>query len=145
MRRAFLLLLLGLWLPAFLALPAWSAELRVQVNDPQNRNGVMRFALYDHAAGFPTYKGRVAHLDVPLPKAGHVEALFADLAPGSYAVAVYHDENANNEFDQGFLGFPLEGYGFSNDARGFLSAPSFASAAVRLGEEGLTIQLRLSY
>ncbi len=105
----------------------------------------MRFALYDRAPGFPTHEGRFAHLDIPVPKKGEVEAVFTNLPPGTYAVAAYHDENANGEFDQGFLGFPLEGYGFSNDARGFLSAPSFSSAAVILGKDGETIRLRLSY
>jgi len=72
-------------------------------------------------------------------------AVFTDLAPGAYAVAAYHDENGNGEFDQGFLGLPLEGYGFSRDASGFLSAPSFSSAAVLLEEGGKTIRIRLSY
>ena len=132
-------------LPAFQVMPASAAELRVRIDELHSRNGIMRFALYDRAAGFPTYAGRKAYLDIPVPREGDVEAVFTDLAPGTYAVAVYHDENANGEFNQGFLGFPLEGYGFSNNARGFLSAPSFASAAVRLSEDGLAIRLRLSY
>jgi uncharacterized protein (DUF2141 family) len=124
---------------------AAAADLRVQIDAPQSRNGVVRFALYDRASGFPAHEGRFAYLDIPVPKEGVVEAVFTSLPPGTYAVAAYHDENANGEFDQGFLGFPLEGYGFSNDARGFLSAPSFSSAAVILGKDGETIRLRLSY
>ncbi|MEW5704457.1 MAG: DUF2141 domain-containing protein [Pseudomonadota bacterium] len=111
----------------------------------KNRSGIMRFALYDRAIGFPSYEGRFAHLDIAVPKEGVVEAVFADLAPGGYAVAVYHDANGNNKFDSSFFGLPLEGYGFSNNARGFLSAPGFSSAAVALGEEGRTIEIRLSY
>ena len=47
----------------------------------------------------------------------------------SYAIAVYHDENDNDSFDQGFLGIPLEDYAFSNNAAVFLGPPSFDDAA----------------
>lgn len=124
---------------------AMAADLRVQVPVLQSHRGVLRFALYDQAAGFPGYEGRRAYLDVPVPEKGGGEAVFPDLAPGTYAVAVYHDENNNGEFDQGLFGFPLEGYGFSRNASGFLSAPSFSSAAVVLQAGGKTIQIRLSY
>ena len=42
-----------------------------------------------------------------------------NLKEGYYAMAIYHDENSNNEFDT-FLSFPEEKYGFSNDAAVFL-------------------------
>ncbi len=145
MRNFFLLFFFGLVLSILPWWPAMAADLRVQVAALQSRNGVMRFALYDREAAFPTYEGRCAYLDVPVPKSGPAEAVFTDLAPGRYAIAVYHDENGNGEFDQGLFGFPLEGYGFSRDARGFLAAPSFSSAAVVLGEGGKTIRIGLSY
>jgi len=141
----FLCLCFGLPLSVLDANLALAADLRVQVNSVQSRHGVMRFALYNRASGFPTHEGRFAYLDVPVPETGSVVAVFTDLAPGAYAVAAYHDENGNGEFDQGFLGLPLEGYGFSRDASGFLSAPSFSSAAVLLEEGGKTIRIRLSY
>ena len=40
---------------------------------------------------------------------------FADLAPGTYAVLVMHDENGNGKLDSNMLGIPKEGYGFSNN------------------------------
>jgi len=145
MRRIPLLLLIGPYFSVLILASAAAADLRVQIDEPQNRNGVMRFALYNRASEFPTHEGRFAHLDIPVPKEGVIEAVFTNLPPGTYAVAAYHDENANGEFDQGLLGFPLEGYGFSNNARGFLRAPSFSSAAIILGKEGKTTRLLLSY
>jgi hypothetical protein len=49
-----------------------------------------------------------------------------------YAVIVFHDENDNGLLDENAMGVPVEGYGFSNDAQGFLSAPSFNAAAITL-------------
>ena len=75
--------------------------------------------------------------------AGGVTIVVRGLAAGTYAVAVYHDENGNGAFDQGFLGIPLEDYGFSNDAGAFFGPPSFAEAAFRIGAAGGRITIRL--
>lgn len=51
--------------------------------------------------------------------------VFEDVAPGTYAIQYYHDENDNGKMDTGIFGIPTEGYGFSNDARGFMGPPDF--------------------
>ena len=48
-----------------------------------------------------------------------------DLQEGKYSIQYYHDENNNGKLDTGNYGKPTEGYGFSNDARGFMAAPKF--------------------
>ncbi|MCP1335524.1 DUF2141 domain-containing protein [Hyphomicrobiales bacterium FT118] len=58
---------------------------------------------------------------------------FFRLPPGEYAVIVFHDENDNGLLDTGIFGVPVEGYGFSNNAEGFLSAPAWRAARVVLG------------
>ena len=64
-------------------------------------------------------------------KVRHTQARcdFADIPPGTYALAVIHDENSNGKLDTNWLGIPTEGYGFSNDAKALLGAPSFAAAS----------------
>jgi hypothetical protein len=63
--------------------------------------------------------------------------------PGRYAVIAFHDENDNGRLDESPWGVPTEGYGFSNDAQGFLAAPSFEAAGVMLdaGDSAVTISL----
>ena len=56
------------------------------------------------------------------------------LPPGRYAAIVIHDEDDNGRLDTNPMGVPGEGYGVSNDARGFLSAPSFEPAAIAVGD-----------
>lgn len=60
---------------------------------------------------------------------------FEQLAPGSYAIAVFHDKNNNGILDKNLVGMPVERYGFSNNARETFSAPSFNSAAVELNAD----------
>jgi len=47
-----------------------------------------------------------------------------------FAIAIYHDENNNDQLDKNMFGMPTEKYGFSNNARATFSAPSFESAKV---------------
>lgn len=66
------------------------------------------------------------------------------LPKGKYAVQLFHDENKNGKMDFNFLGIPKEGYGFSNDARGFMSEPAFDKQLFSLDQDRV-IQIRLSY
>lgn len=122
--------------------PAAATYLRVSVTDLRSTDGTVHVALYDSADAFAKSDGMLADLVVP---ASAPTATFDHLKPGIYAVAVYHDENANGHFDRGFLGIPKEGYGFSNDATAFLGAPEFADAAFPVGDTGATITVRMTY
>ena len=61
-----------------------------------------------------------------------------DLPDGSYAIALYIDLNGNKKIDKNFLGIPKEQYGFSNNAMGTLSAPTFEQAQFIVA--GATVQ-----
>lgn len=69
---------------------------------------------------------------------------FTAVAPGDYAVSVFHDENANGVLDRNFIGMPKEGVGASNDAAGKLGPPKFEDArfSYKGGQQTLTIHLR---
>src|SRR5690606_16285288 len=107
---------------------AVAAELVIRVIGLRSGAGTVQFAIYDAPEHFPTRNGRVAKGGAPATEAGTIIRVPA-LKAGTYAVAVFHDENDNDSFDQNFFGLPLEDYGFSNDARGFLGPPSFDAAA----------------
>ncbi|OYX97457.1 MAG: hypothetical protein B7Y78_01955 [Caulobacter sp. 35-67-4] len=64
--------------------------------------------------------------------------------PDVYAVAVYHDANANEDFDRNRLGMPTEGFGFSNDAPTQFGLPSFESArfVAQPGDNTLRVGMR---
>lgn len=72
------------------------------------------------------------HICIPVDKAG------------VYAIAVYHDKDANHEFNKNFLGIPSEPFGISNDPRIGLSAPPHEKAAfeVKGPASPVTVTLR---
>lgn len=52
----------------------------------------------------------------------------ADVVPGNYAIAVFHDENGNGRLDT-LLGIPREAYGFSNNPNVRYRAPRFSECS----------------
>ena len=80
--------------------------------------------------------------DVPV-RARVQRVVFADVAPGGYAVAAFQDVNGNGRLDRTGLGLPLEPYGFSGETpRG--ARPDFGRAAFALREPGVALRVRLS-
>lgn len=103
--------------------------------------GALRVALYngvDHWLGdHGMIRGQVA------PVLGTEQIIeFAGLPPGDYAVALYHDTNANARFDRLLGSVPREPYGFSGNPGG-MGRPSFEAARIRLPDEDeITIEMR---
>jgi uncharacterized protein (DUF2141 family) len=84
--------------------------------------------------------------NIGLPAAvGSVIFVLHDVVPGRYAIATFHDENGNGEMDFNFIGYPLEGYAFSQDTRPFLSAPTFESCAFDVGIDDTALTIHMVY
>jgi uncharacterized protein (DUF2141 family) len=120
---------------------ARGADLEVVVTNIQVAKGFVRLGLYNDPEKFPKRSGTIDGGDVAV-KGNTATYTFRNLKPGSYAIAIYHDVNANKRFDK-TLGIPTEGFGFSNNARPRLSAPSFKRAAVTLKAPRTKITIRL--
>ena len=51
---------------------------------------------------------------------------------GDYGIAVFHDENGNEELDTNFLGIPKEAFGFSNNRSAMFGPPSWKKSKFAL-------------
>ena len=69
---------------------------------------------------------------------------FEGLAPGTYAVAIIHDANANAKLDT-TLGIPREGFGFSRNPTIGFGPPRFTAAQFAVGPGGEVQQIRMRY
>lgn len=144
-RFALPVLLLATWAapPGHANGPASSpATLEVTVTGIKSAKGVIRLALCPPEAGFPDCKAKAVRT-AALPIAdGTARTVLSGLAPGRYAVSVFHDANANSRLDT-FAGIPKEGYGFSRNPGFKPRAPKFAEAElVVTGAATTTIRLR---
>ncbi len=116
----------------------------MNVEGLRSQDGDVHIAVFDDPAAFPKRGKFLKDIQVKVLN-GQAFAVFEGLPPGAYALAAYHDENNNNKFDQGLLGIPLEGFGFSNDAIVFLGPPGFDDAAVEMDEDGAEVTIKLAY
>ena len=121
-----------------------ASELVINLSD-QKKAGTLMLAIYNNAEAFEgsvvkekrsevgVFKGLELYLE---PKDS--TQLSTEIPDGEYAIAFFIDANGNKKLDKNFLGIPKEQFGFSNNAMGTLSAPSFEQAKFRVA--GNTIQ-----
>ncbi len=134
----------GLWGPGAVAEETarlGATDLHIEVSGVKSSKGVVQYAIFDSPRHFPSRVGRIAKGEV-VATAPTTRIVVKGLKPGTYAVAVFHDENLNDDFDQGIFGIPLEDYGFSNNAMGFLSAPDFEDAKFSIQGLKTTISIQ---
>ncbi len=119
--------------------PTTRAEsVRVQINGIRNTIGDISCGIFNAAEGYPEDTTK-AYKSLRMASPGNSAICqFNDIPPGTYAIAVLHDENANGKLDKNFLGIPREGYGASNNVRPKMSAPAFKDAAFSVKAGGTT-------
>ena len=113
----------------------------VKVSGFQNETGAAKIGLCDSSACFQNSEEKAIFNTTVNIAGGRAEHIFTGVPYGTYAVTVYHDENANGKLDKGTFGKPLERYGFSNNARGVLSRPAYEKAAFELDRHEITISV----
>jgi uncharacterized protein (DUF2141 family) len=127
-----------------LPVAAAAGEMRIAIDGLRSSFGTVMIGLYDSAAGFDKAIARVGRTALVVDPSRYAAVVLraGDAAnntitigrvePGRYTVIVIQDLNDNARLDRNFLGLPTEPYGFSNNAKGMFSAPSFEAAAVTL-------------
>ncbi len=126
-----------------LALASPPAELEVQLERVRNERGSVHLCLTRDPAHFPDCGKDPDALKRSVP-AGTRSISFTGIRPGSYALAVLHDENRNGRLDT-WAGIPREGFGFSRSPKVLFGPPGFDQ--VRFGiAAGFTRQtVRMQY
>ena len=142
MRR--LVLCAALFLLGTFGTPAEAARIVVTIDGLHSGEGDVYVALFSRSEGFPDgdYSDRHTKLKASTTP---LRIVFDGLAPGTYAVGAYHDENANGRFDTNFIGYPVEGYALSNGIRAVVSRPRFVDAAFAVGSEDKQVVLHIKY
>lgn len=120
--------------------------IHVKVLNIRNSTGTVACALFDSPDGFPIeFLHDATHIMVIKIRAEQARCDFLDIPPGTYALAVIHDENMNGKLDTNWIGIPTEGYGFSNDAKTLLGAPSFAASSFPYEGQDMELTISLHY
>lgn len=143
-------------LAAALAAPAAAGEgdctgtasqthLFVNVDNVRHSRGLIAVTLYtDDRRKFLARRGSLYVGRVPA-RQGRTRVCIHVPKPGTYAVAVYHDADADRSFDRTGLGLPDEGFGFSNNPPTFFGLPNFDRVRLRVPRSDLSTTVRLRY
>ena len=128
----------------FMAGPASAARIIVTIDGLHNAQGNVFVGLYASPAKF--LQGNQADAQKKVrASAGPITVTFDNLAPGTYAVGAFHDENGNDHLDTNFLGLPVEGYALSNGVRAVMAKPTFQQAAFTVGAGDKPVSLHIRY
>lgn len=101
------------------------SKIVAQLTNLENDKGFCRACLFNSSASFNGKSGTpVQCIQAPV-KNKMAQALFTNVASGTYAIFVFHDKNNNGKIDVNFLGIPKEGYGASKNKLPFAAAPAF--------------------
>ncbi|HZV84526.1 MAG TPA: DUF2141 domain-containing protein [Brevundimonas sp.] len=114
--------------------PAVAADLTLSLAT-RATGGRIAVAVYRDAEAMRRNEGAVRTATVA--RTGAVTTVTLEgLAPGRYAVAAFHDTDANGRLSTWPIGLPKEAYGFSRNARASFGPPTFAAAAFDLPDGG---------
>jgi uncharacterized protein (DUF2141 family) len=87
---------------------------------------------------------RVGGRIVPAPQAGSLSVEIGDVAPGDYAITIWHDANGNNQFDMGARGRPADGWAMVNGDR-LRGQPTFDVVKLTIPADALRLPVAVSY
>ena len=133
-----------LLLVTLLHTPARAATLTVDIQSLRSVKGDVHITLCDNRKCYEQRKNWRDRKVIPVTDKA-VQVSFENLAPGEYAIMVFHDEDQDSSFDKNFLGFPQEGFGFSRDARPVFDAPIYESVYLTLGSQNLQTEINMQY
>jgi len=118
-------------------------EIRVSVSNVESSVGLIVADLYPEGEdGFLRGKGRIVKLKFAA-KAPMTNFCIQVPESANYALAIYHDENANNTFDKKAFGLPDEPFGISNNPRMRFGPPSNADSLFEVASEGAIVEINL--
>ncbi len=127
-------------------------NITVEVQGLRTQEGNICFKIFNGSQGFPNNNDRAVRRECVviaqnLPKEPNqpFTRTFEKLEPGTYAIAIYHDSNGDEQLNRGALGMPTEGYGFSNNAAAVTGPPDYAEAVFVVVGSDTTIPIRMQY
>lgn len=120
--------------------------IKVTVEKVRSSKGLITAVLYDdNPKTFLKSGARIDRIRVDASEGETELCLNAPAAGRSYAVALYHDENGNTEFDTDFLGIPTEGYGFSQNPGFRFGKPDIEETLFSIAAEQVDLRISILY
>ncbi len=113
--------------------PASDTWINITVDRVRNSKGLITATLYTNDPKRFLVKNGSLYVASTPASAGQTRFCLFVPHPGSYAIAIYHDEDSSGTLNRGGLfGIPSEAVGFSNNPTIFFGPPSLRSVLVNI-------------
>lgn len=119
------------------------ATIEVDVAGLRDTRGMIQACMTQSRAHFPDCRNDPRAVRVSVP-AGSRSLRFTGVAPGRYAITLFHDRNANQKLDK-MMGVPREGFGFSRNPKIRFGAPRFDSVDIEIPNGFSRTSVRMLY
>jgi uncharacterized protein (DUF2141 family) len=141
---AALTLVLGLSLTTSGLSATDGSSVDVSVSGLRNMKGQLMVCLTRNPKAFPDCSKDASAIKKLVPAIQASNFSFDNVAPGTYAIAIVHDENKNNKMDLSLF-IPKEGFAFSRNPTITVGPPKFKSAAFVVGEPDTRQSVKMKY
>lgn len=133
-RRATTSILLNACIASLTIHPAVASELNFTIKGVEQDSGTLYVALYKGAGNYDNnLPYRAQRVDA---SKSQLDVSFSRLPQGEYAIRYFHDQNGNQKMDKNLFGMPLEGFGYSNDAKPNMGPASYQQMKFEIPETG---------
>lgn len=103
-------------------------RLEIEITDFRNNKGAVMLQLLDEKQNIiAREKGNIQDKKYIV--------IFNGIKSGKYGIRYFHDENLSGQMETNLFGKPVEGYGFSNNAKGLMGPPGFEKWLFDLTED----------
>ena len=117
-------------------------RLIIKINNVSKDKGIIWIGLYDSADTY-LIKEKSILKKIDVSKKGYHEMVIDSLPYGIYAMALFHDVNANGEMDRNLLGIPSEPYAFSKKPKSKWRLPKFEEVKFDFSQDVQEIDTKL--
>jgi uncharacterized protein (DUF2141 family) len=133
--------------PAAPAAAPATSTLTVHITGLRNATGKISALLFQDGKGFPLeFTSAVAMKQVEIDaQTMTAKVVFEKLPQGAYAMVVLHDENLNGQMDFDAQGYPLKGYGISNNPPRREATPTTDEALFLVKQAEVETEIKMIY
>ena len=113
--------------------PANIGKVTVELTGIEKTEGQVVFMLFDQEDGFPNQPDKALKKGIVQKYSDKATYSFEGIPYGTYAIAVFHDENSDGEIERNFVGIPKESVGATYMCK--MGRPNFNICSFELKED----------
>ncbi len=119
-----------------------TGTLTVDLQNIHSTKGIIWVGIYNSEENFMIKENAIVE-GIKINNTGNLKYEFPNLEYGTYAIALFHDENYNGEMDFNVLGIPSEPFGFSGKPKSRWRMPTFHELKFEFKSPNLSLPIKL--